>query len=307
MVKKKDLLLALLVVIIWGANFTVIKLGLNGVPSMLLVSVRYTFVAFPAIFFIKKPNLDWKYIICYGLTVGVAQFACLFYALERGMPAGLASIIVQLQSFISPLLSTLFLKEKLKPKQIIGFIIAGSGLAIIGIASTNDTISSIPLGPLLLTICAPIFWSISNIISKRCANMVADKGEELDMLAMVVWSGLVPPIPMLLLALLINTPQLVLNSLANLNFLSIFATLYVSLAATLFGYGFWNNLISKYPLSKISPITLLVPVTGLLIARIVLSEHLSKIQWIGSLVILIGLIISNLDIKQLVTAQKQTV
>lgn len=56
--KKKDFILALLVVVIWGANFTVIKLGLGGVPSMLLVSLRYLSVL-PALFFVKKPELDW--------------------------------------------------------------------------------------------------------------------------------------------------------------------------------------------------------------------------------------------------------
>ena len=296
--KRKDFLLALLVVMIWGANFTVIKLGLDGVPSMLLVAVRYAFVAFPAIFFVKKPNLEWKYIIFYGLTVGVGQFACLFYALETGMPAGLASIIVQLQSFISPFMGAIFLGEDLNSRQLIGFIIAGLGLSLIAIASTSNGVSAIPLGPLLLTVCAPIFWSISNIIAKYCANKVASEGQQLDMLAMVVWSSLVPPIPMLLLAMLINTPQLLISSLANLNFMSVFAALYVSLAATLFGYGFWNNLISKYPLGIISPISLLVPIFGLLISKIVLMEQLSKFQWLGAIVILIGLLIANIDMGQ---------
>ena len=39
--KKKDFILALLVVVIWGANFTVIKLGLGGVPSMLLARILF--------------------------------------------------------------------------------------------------------------------------------------------------------------------------------------------------------------------------------------------------------------------------
>ncbi len=109
------------------------------------------------------------------------------------------------------------------------------------------------------------------------------------MLSLVVWASLVPPIPMILLALLIDTPQTLLNSLLNLEFISIFSALYLSLASTLFGYGFWSILISKYPLSKISPISLLVPITGLLTARIVLSEQLSSMQWIGVSIILLGL------------------
>lgn len=299
--KRKDLLLALLVVVVWGANFTVIRLGLDGVPSMLLVALRYTLVVFPAMFFIKKPNLEWKYIMLYGFTVGVGQFGCLFYAMEIGMPAGLASIIAQLQAFISPLLGAIFLKEKIESKQLIGFIIAGIGLVFIGIASTSNGIASIPLGALLLTICAPIFWSTSNIIARYASNKVAARGEKLNMLGLVVWASLVPPIPMILLALLIDTPQTLINSLLNLEFISIFSALYLSLASTLFGYGFWSILISKYPISKISPISLLVPITGLLTARIVLSEQLSYMQWIGVAIILLGLVFSNIDLGKIIS------
>lgn len=298
--KRKDLILALLVVIVWGANFTVIRLGLNGVPSMLLVALRYTLVAFPAIFFVKKPNIELKYLLFYGFSVGVGQFACSFYAMEIGMPAGIASIILQLQTFISPLLGTIFLNEKIKPKQLIGFLIAALGLAIIGITSISNGISSIPLGAFLLTIGAPIFWSISNIIARYASNKVIARGETLDMLSLVVWASLVPPIPMLGLALLLDTPATLINSLANLTFVSIFSILFLAYAATLFGYGFWSILLSKYPLSKISPLPLLVPITGLLTARIVLLEKLSIMQWIGVSIILLGLIFANLDIGQII-------
>lgn len=118
--KKKDFILALLVVIVWGANFTVIKLGLDGVPSMLLVVLRYIASTFPAIFFVKRPNIGLKHFIIYSLNVGVLQFACVFYALELGMPASLSSIILQLQAFISLTLAFIYLHEKLKASQLVG-------------------------------------------------------------------------------------------------------------------------------------------------------------------------------------------
>lgn len=297
--KRKDFILALLVVIVWGANFTVIKLGLGGVPPMLLVTLRYTLVAFPAIFFIKPPKIELKNLLLYGLTVGVGQFGCLFYAMHIGMPAGIASIIVQLQAFISPLFGYLFLKEKVKPKQLVGFLVAAIGLAIIGVGSTSKGISSIPISAILLTICAPIFWSISNIVARSSSEQAKAKGENLDMLSLVVWGSLIPPIPTLILALLMDSPQTLLSSLSNLTGISIFAALYLAFASTLFGYGFWSILISKYPLNKISPLSLLVPITGLLTARIVLLEKLSNLQWLGVVIILIGLIITNLDMKQI--------
>ena len=291
--EKKDIILAILVVIVWGANFTVIKLGLDGVPSMFLVAIRYTLVAFPAVFFIKKPTIEWKYIFFYGFTVGVGQFACLFYAMEIGMPASLASIIVQIQAFISPFLSSLFLKEKLNVKQLAGFAVAALGLVIIGFDSVSST-SEISLTAILLTLMAPVFWATSNIISKHASNLAVSRGNKLEMLNMVVWASLIPPIPMLALALLIDSPADLIHSFVNLNYMSIFSSLYLAFGSTLFGYGIWNMLISKYSMSKISPISLLVPITGLFTARIVLSEELSHMQWTGVAIILLGLIISNM-------------
>lgn len=303
--KIKDFILAILVVIIWGANFTVIKLGLSGVPPMLLITLRFTLVAFPAVFFIKAPKISIRDMLLYGFTVGVGQFGCLFYAMHIGMPAGLASIIVQLQAFISPFLGYLFLKESFNTKQLVGFIIAALGLIVIGINSSADGITSIPFNAILLTICAPIFWSISNIVAKTASKKAKEKGEELNMLSLVIWGSLVPPIPTLILALLIDSPQTLINSMSNLNITSIFAILYLAFGSTLFGYGFWSILISRYPLNKISPLSLLVPITGLLTARIVLLERLSKLQWLGVSIIIIGLIVANLNIKQIIFPYKK--
>ena len=297
--KIKDLILALLVVIVWGANFTVIKLALDGVPPMLLVTLRYTLVVFPAIFFIKPPNISLKGLLLYGFTVGVAQFGCLFYAMHIGMPAGLASIILQLQAFISPILGYLILKEKLKTKQLVGFFIAIMGLFVIGFASVQNGISSIPIPAILLTLLAPVFWSISNIIARSASDNAKARGQNLNMLSLVVWGGLIPPIPTLAIALLIDSPQTLINAVSNLSMISIFGVFYLAFGATLFGYGFWNILISKYPLSKISPLSLLVPITGLLTARIVLQEELSLLQWLGVSIIIIGLMITNIDFKMI--------
>lgn len=293
--KRKDFILALLVVIVWGVNFTVIKMGLSGLPSMLLVALRYFLTAIPAIFFIKAPKIHFKYVFFYGFTVGVVQFGCLFYAMQIGMPAGLASILLQLQAFISPFLAFLFFKEKLKIRQIIGFFIAAIGLSFIATASGIDGITNIPIIALPLTILSATAWSFSNIIARISSNKAAARGEHLDMLSLVVWSSLIPPLPLLLIAFLLDTPQTLLHAMSDLNVLSLFSGIYLAYGATIFGYGVWNKLIVKYPLGKVAPLSLLVPVTGLLSARIVLLEKLSKMQWIGALVILIGLIISSID------------
>lgn len=293
--KKKDILLSVLLVILWGLNFTAIKLGLSGVPSMLLVTLRYLLTTFPAIFFIKKPKTELKYIVLYGLTVGVGQFSCLFYAMQIGMPAGIASIVLQTQAFISPALAMIFLKEKINSKQIIGFLTAAVGLTLIAAASAGDNMNKIPALAFILMLGAPAFWAVSNMILRIASDKAAAKGEKLDVISMVVWSGLIPPIPMAGLALMLDTPETLINVLANLSGTSIFAVIYLAFAATLTGYGIWSMLVAAYPMSIVAPIPLLVPIVALISARIVLSEKLSPMQWVGFIVILAGLLIANVN------------
>src|SRR5690554_1256980 len=110
---------------------TSFNLGRGGTAPVLLAPLSYALHLLQPIFVIHEPKTEWKYILLYGFTVGVAQFSAVFYALEIGMPAGLSSILLQLQAFISPLLGYLMLKEGIKPKQIVGFIIAAIGLFFI--------------------------------------------------------------------------------------------------------------------------------------------------------------------------------
>lgn len=293
--KKKDLLLALLVVIVWGANFTVIKLGLSGVPPMLLAAMRYLCVM-PAILFVKRPQISLKDMLLYGFSVGVGQFACLFYAMKIGMPAGLSSILLQSAAFMTPLVALIMLNEKMKMKQLLGLGIALIGLCFIG-TSALDGVGGVSFFSLFLTLAAAGFWAVSNIIIKSASNKLEAKGEKLDMMGVVVWSSLIPPIPLLIMAIIMDSPKVILEAVYTLQPIAIFSILYLALGATIFGYGMWSILLGKYPASKISPLSLMVPVTGLISARIVLGESLSSLQWVGGAIILLGLAVSVFDTK----------
>ena len=291
--KRRDLILALLVVIVWGANFTVIKLGLAGLPPMLLVALRYTFAAVPAIFFVKRPDIGWKYILAYGMAVGVGQFSCLFYAMNIGMPAGTSSVILQSQVFFTLIFAAVLLKEHLRIFHALGVIIAAIGLFFISGNIGSGQMSSLPLGALFLTLLAAAFWGISNIIVRFASKQAAAQGKTIDMFGLVVWSSLVPPLPLFIFALILDTPETLLNIVLGLSGQSIFAILYLSFLATLFGFGLWSFLLSKYPAGKVAPLSLLVPITGLITARAVLGEQLMPIQWLGCGIIILGLITSN--------------
>lgn len=281
--------MALLVVTIWGANFTVIKLGLDGVPPMLLAALRYLLASLPAVFFIRRPAVELRYWVAYGVTVGVGQFGCLFYAMHIGMPAGLASVVLQSQALFTLLFAAALLRESISRAQITGLTTAAVGLYLIG--QTGDT-AALPAAALGFTLAGAAFWGLSNIVVRKAASAAATKGERLDMLSLVVWSSLIPPLPLLLLALFLETPETVVTALLRLDGTSLFSVVYLAFLATLLGFGAWSRLLARYPAGQISPLSLLVPVTGLLTANLVLDEQLSALQWGGCLLVFCGLLLS---------------
>ncbi|TKB25120.1 O-acetylserine/cysteine exporter [Desulfopila sp. IMCC35006] len=288
--KTKDLVIALLVVIIWGANFTVIRLGLNGVPPLLLVSLRFSLAAFPAVLFIKRPELPFIHLLMYGFSVGIGQFACLFYAIHIGMPAGVASVVLQAQAFFTMLFAVILLGESVSFRHLAGLVLAATGLYLVTGGSISAT--TIPLAALLLTLGGAAFWGISNIVVRKATLAAAAQGKKIDMLSLVVWSSLVPPVPLLLCSLLLDSPAAVVRTLTHLHALSLFSIAYLAFAATLFGYGAWSYLLARYPANRVAPLSLLVPVAGLVTAQIVLAEHLVFVQWAGCLLVVLGLLLA---------------
>lgn len=290
---SKDFALALLVVTIWGANFTVVKLGLNGVPPILLVALRFVLAVFPAIFFVSRPAVSPRYWMTYGATVGIGQFGCLFYAMHIGMPAGVASVVLQSQAFFTLLFAAILLRERVSTAQMIGLGISSLGLYLVWYNSGSANVLTIPPVAFLLSIAGAAFWGISNIVVRKAAASAATDGKQLDILSLIVWSSLIPPIPLFLLAFMLDTPQRVIGVLVSLDGMSLFTVVYLAYGATIFGFGAWSKLLSKYPASQVAPLSFLVPVTGLLTARVVLGEQLFLLQWGGCLLVIIGLLISS--------------
>ena len=275
----RDLALALGVVLIWGLNFVAIKWGVAEIPPFLLTALRYVGCALPAVFFIKKPQVGWPILIAYGLTVGVLQFSFLFTAMRLGMPAGLASLVMQMQVFFTMGLAMLFLRDRPTLPQLGGAAIALAGLATIG----AEHIGGAVLGPLVLTLVAAGFWAISNIVTKRAGKV--------DMFAFVIWGSLIPPLPMLALSLAFEGPQ-AFADLAAVSPQAIFSVLFIAYGSTLLGYGAWAVLLGRHPASLVAPFSLLVPVVGFAAAFIVLGETVSPLEIAGSLLIFIGLVLN---------------
>ncbi|WP_321919657.1 EamA family transporter [Paraburkholderia tropica] len=280
----KDLLLALVVVIAWGVNFVVIKVGLHGVPPLLLGALRFMLAAFPAVLFVKRPKLPLRWLLAYGATISFGQFAFLFTAMYVGMPAGLASVVLQAQAFFTLVFAAVFLGERFRSQNVIGLLIAAGGLALIGLQSTAAAgvgVQTMTAAGFILTLCAACMWALGNIVTKKVGKV--------DLVGLVVWASLIPPLPFLVLSYFMEGPQRIETALEGIGMTSIGAIVYLAFIATILGYSLWSRLLAKYPASQVAPFSLLVPIVGLAAAALLLGERLSAAQIGGAALVMAGL------------------
>lgn len=276
----KDLLLALLVIVVWGLNFVVIKVGLHGMPPMLMGALRFLLAAFPAILFVRRPQVPLRWMLAYGMTISLGQFAFLFYAMYVGMPAGLASLVLQSQAFFTLFFAALFLGERLRGSTLFGLLVAASGLVLIGLQGGQ----AMTLAGFALTIAAASMWALGNVVTRKLGKV--------NLVGLVVWGSLIPPLPFLALSLWLEGPELINQSLRTLGLDSMLVLAYLAFGATILGYGLWSRLLSRYPASQVAPFSLLVPVVGISSSALLLGERLGALQMVGAALVMAGLLIN---------------
>lgn len=274
----RHVLLAVLVAAIWGFNFVVLKVGLDEFPPILFSALRFLAAAVPAVFFIGRPSVAWRWVIAVGLVLGVAKFSFLFIGLKAGMPAGLGSLVLQSQVIFTTLFAAVVLRERPRPVQITGIALAVVG---IGVIAWDYGLSS-PLLGFALLVAAAACWGVSNVLMRYARPA--------DMVRFMVWVSAVAVLPLFALSALTED----MSALGRLDWSGAGAVGYVAWISTLLGFGIWGFLLRQYESSVVAPFSLLVPVFGMLSAWVFLGEDLSGLQAAAGGLVLLGLAVPQL-------------
>jgi len=263
-----------------------IKVGLREIPPFALAAVRFFLAAVPLVFFIRRPQMPWGFVVAYGFAIGVCQFGLLFLGMKLGMPAGLSSLVIQVQVFFTIGLGLVYLRDRLSVQSLVGAGIATAGIVLLGVYKLQGGVSSTLVG-FFLVIVAALAWAIGNVIAKRAAG-----DHEPDMFALVVWSSLVPPVPLALLAYFFEGGAAAWDAIVHASWLAWGCVLFLAWGATLVGFASWAALMHRYPTGLISPFALLIPVSGLLSGALFLDESLAAMQFAGVLLVFAGLAVN---------------
>jgi O-acetylserine/cysteine efflux transporter len=284
-VPPRDQLRALVVAVVWGLNFPATVFTLEHFPPMLMVALRFTLVAVPALVLVPRPDVPLRWLLGVGLGMGLLQFAFLYLGMAAGMPGGLASLVLQASAPFTVLLAGLWLGERLSRRQALGIAVAVVGLIVIAVHRAQVA----ALLPVVLTLCGALGWAFGNVCSRQARAP--------QPFHLTLWMSVVPPVPMLVLSLLVEGPQQVGDALRTSLTLaalpSLLGLFYIVVVATLLGHSLWNSLLSRYPSSMVAPFSMLVPIVGVLSSWLFFGELIDLPELVAGAAVVGGVLLGS--------------
>lgn len=267
-----DLLLTLVLLLIWGVNFAVSKAGLEHLPPLLFVTLRFAIAAALLLPFARIPRGQFKMILILA-TVFAGHFALMYIGM-RGVDAGIAAIASQAQVPFSSIMSAIVFKDRIGWRRALGLAIAFVGIFVL---FGEPRLSAEPL-PVFCILVAAFLWASANILIKRMGNF--------DGYTLNAYIALFIAPELLIASLIAEQGQV--DAMVNAGLIGWSAVAFVAILVAVVSYIIWYRLLRRYPVNFIMPITLIVPVLGVLFGVLLRGEPLTWPLIAGGLITLAG-------------------
>lgn len=277
----KAILAALLVVICWGGNYSATKFALHDFPPFYMLLLRFIIVSvLLAPFALRQPLPRWRPMIFLSIMLVTLQFGLMFTALGMGLSITSAVIATQLGVPFSCVMAAIFFKDYLGPWRAFGLAVAFMGVVIV--AGTPD--ASEHWLAFLLAVLGCLAWSIAFLYLKTI--------EPPHWVSLLFWPGVLALPQFLLLTLTLEDNHLArLDAALTTSWLGV---VYSAILSTIVGYGLWNWLMRSFPITRVMPFGLLMPVFGIGFGALMFGEVLTPRVLVGGLITLSGVAIITL-------------
>jgi len=268
---------------IWGGMYVVVKMVVSVIPPLELVWLRYlvAIVALLIIGFITKQSwrIEKRHVLIV-IAIGVIGNAISIVAQETGTmlsTAQMGAIITSSTPAFMVIFARFILKERLTIKKVISVCLATAGVfLIVGIG--NMSMSS-TLGGVSLVVAA-LTWALMSVLVKRLPS-------DYSQIVVTTYSVLV--------ALIVLTPfvlpRLHAINISQLTHPTIWGgLLYLGIVSTAGGFLLWNRGLQMLNASTGGIYFFFQPLVGALLGWLMLGEKISAAFWIGSILILLGVL-----------------
>lgn len=286
----KGIIAVLFATFIWGSSFASMKVALGDLGSMNIIFYRLFFGSiFFAFFYSKFKNNKYEkkdliLILLMAFFEPVLYFIFEINAL-RFTSAAQAGVISAVMPITTIFVAYIFLKEEISKKMIIGSLIAIIGTIWLSFESEVKSYAPEPILGNFLEFIAMLCSAFYAIIIRHLSK----KFSALFLTAAQTFIGAIVFLPLVLLE----------GLSFDFSFLTFLNLLYLGLVVSVFGYGLFNYALSQMPASKATIFINLVPVFSVILAFLILDERLNFMQILASVLILVGVLITQKRAKQL--------
>jgi O-acetylserine/cysteine efflux transporter len=280
--KPFDVFLAVLVAVIWGLGFVASRLALDELSPALMTAMRFAIAAAPCLV-VRRPKVPWPVLIAISGTLFLGQFLAQSWAIAHGIPVGLASVIVQSQALFTVAFAAAAFCEIPARMQIAGIFVATIGLLMIcGTVGLDFSI-----GAFAVLMISPVSFAIGNLLLRQARDVA--------MFDLFAWLCLVPPLPLLALALAIDGPQVTWHALGQMSPTGWVSILFIGAISTCIAYWLWGRLLRDYTAAQVVPFALLVPFVGAGASSVVFGETFGPLRLTGMLTVVGGIAVMLLS------------
>lgn len=275
----RDLLLGLVVVTVFGCNFVVVKIGLEEFPPILFLVLRFGLVAVLLAPLLRWPKGHWRDLLAYSVVLGLLHFSVMYTSLAV-LDASLAAILIQTQVPMTALLAAVFLKEGFGWRRALGLAIALVGVVIL----VGGPERSSPWWGVAGVMVAACLFSIATLQMKAFADLPPTQING--------WLAVLATPQLLALSLLVETDHGA--AIASAGALSWAAVVWQSVVIVILCFGIWYRLLSRNGVNDVMPLTLLVPLVGVIGGVVVLGETMTGSLMLGGLVTIVGVAVMQI-------------
>jgi len=280
--KPYDVCLAVMVAVIWGLAFVASRIALDEFSPALMTALRFAIAAVPFLF-VRRPAISWPLLIAISGTLFLGQFLAQAYGIALGVPVGLTSVIVQSQALFTIAFAAIAFREMPTPLQTLGIGIATTGLLMI-CGTVGFDFSA---GAFVVLMISPISFAVGNLLLRQV--------KDVPMFDLFAWLCLVPPLPLLALALLTDGPHATWNSLIHMSLTGLVCMLALGAISTSIAYWLWGRLLRDYPAARVVPFALLVPFVGAAASTLVFGERFGPLRLSGMVIVVCGIAVMLLS------------
>lgn len=275
--KPLHIFLAILVAALWGGNFVAAKVALQALPPLTLLAIRFAVTAAILWPFVPEPTAPWKPIFLLSSLLGVVHFGLMFAAIWWGVDLPTAVVATQLGVPFSCLLGTILFHDTIGRWRALGMFVAFIGIVII--VGTPRIVEQ--FWPFMVSCSASLAWAVANIQMKRIG--------EVHILSLLSRLSLYAVPQLIILSLIFESGQK--EAILSASHAVWMGMGYTVLFSTIIAYGMWYYLLGRFPVSQVTPYSLLVPVFGVAASQLFFHTPLSLQFILGGILTMIGVAI----------------